>query len=522
MNQSYEQLPNVFNVAAYFVEGNLYRGHGSRPAFYHQDQTYTYSDVYTKVRSAAGLLSDLGVERENRVAIVLPDSPEFVFAFWGAIWLGAVPVPINTGSTVDDIQYILQDCRAKVLLTNQEWQEKLAPIQSKLLRHVLLTDGETPFGSALNQQTKELTPAETSPDEPAFWLYTSGSTGRPKGVLHLHRSMVVCAQLYGKNTLGLHQDDITYSVAKMPFAYGLGNTLYMPMAVGGAAVLSDAPNAFDVIGDIHRYRPTILFGIPAVYAGILAAHEITPLDVSSLRLCASAAEQLPSTIWHKWQETFGIKIYEGIGTTELLHIFLSNRPGECRPGSSGRPVPGYDVRVVDQNGLPLPPGEIGSLEVSGKSLMLGYWNRLRETREALHGETMLTGDKYLCDRDGYFSFMGRKDDFFKVNGQWVSPFEIEDVLLQHESVLDVAAIPESDGGEHLTQVVAYICLKSGFSQSGQLEDSIRKFAKSQLAHFKAPKTIHFLSELPRTSTGKIHRKALLKTTRKVVPTSELV
>jgi benzoate-CoA ligase family protein len=522
MNQIEEQLPSVFNVAAYFVEGNQYRGHGSRAAFYHQHETYTYSNVYTFVRRAAGLLSELGLERENRMAILLPDSPDFVFAFWGAIWLGAVPVPINTGYSVDDIQYILQDCRAKVLLTNQEFQEKLAPIQSKFLRHVLLSDGENPFSRVLNQQTKEPTPAETSGDEPAFWLYTSGSTGRPKGVIHLHRSMVICAELYGKNTLGMHQDDITYSVAKMPFAYGLGNTLYMPMAVGGAAVLSDAPNAFDVIDDIHRYRPTIFHGIPALYAAMLAAHEITPLDVSSLRLCASAAEQLPSTIWHKWQETFGIKIYEGIGTTELLHIFLSNRPGECRPGSSGRPVPGYDVRVVDGNGLPVPPGEVGSLQVSGKSLMLGYWNRLRETREALYGETMLTGDKYLCDRDGYFCFMGRKDDFFKVNGQWVSPFEIEDVLLQHESVLDVAAVPESDGGEHLTQVVAYICLKSGFSESGQLEDSIRKFAKSHLPHFKAPKTIHFLSEVPRTSTGKIHRKALLNTKRQVAPTGELV
>jgi len=511
MDQIYEQLPSVFNVASYYVEGNLSRGNGERAAYYHQDETYTYSNVYTNVRCAAALLSELGLERENRIAILLPDSPEFVFAFWGAIWLGAIPVPINTGCTLDDIQYILQDCRAKVFLTTQEWQEKLAPIQSKFWRHTLLTDGDNPFASLLKQQTKELAPAETSPDEPAFWLYTSGSTGRPKGVLHLHQSMVVCAELYGKNTLGLHQDDITYSVAKMPFAYGLGNTLYMPMAVGGAAVLSDAANAFDVIADINRYRPTILHGIPALYAGMLAAQEITPLDVSSLRLCASAAEQLPSTIWHKWEETYGIKIYEGIGTTELLHIFLSNRPGECRPGSSGRPVAGYDVRIVDQDGLPLPLGEIGNLQVRGKSLMVGYWNRLRETREALYGETMLTGDKYLCDADGYFSFMGRKDDFFKVNGQWVSPFEIEDVLLKHESVLDVAAIPESDGGENLTQVVAYISLKADFSESPELEDSIRKFAKSQLPHFKAPKTIHFVDDLPRTPTGKIHRKALLKT-----------
>ena len=511
MDKIYEQLPNVFNAAAYFVEGNLHKGNGERAAFYHKEETYTYRKVSNDVRRAAGLLSELGLEQENRIAILLPDSLELVFAFWGAIWMGAVPVPINTACSIDDIQYILQDSRAKVLLTTQEWQNKLAPIQSKCLHHILLTDGEQPFRSLLSQVNTEPTPAETSGDEPAFWLYTSGSTGRPKGVLHAHKSMVVSAELYGKNTLGLQPDDITYSVAKMPFAYGLGNTLYMPMAVGAAALLSDAPNAFDIIDDIHRYRPTIFFGIPALYAAILAVQEITPLDVSSLRMCASAAEQLPRTIWQKWQETYGIKIYEGIGTTELLHIFLSNKPGECRPGSSGRPVPGYDVQVVDENGLPTPPGEVGSLQVRGKSLMLGYWNRLRETREALYGETMLTGDKYLCDEDGYFCFMGRKDDFFKVNGQWVSPFEIEDVLLQHESVLDVAAMPESDGGEHLTQVVAYITLKSGFAESPELEDSIRKFAKAQLTHFKAPKNIQFLEELPRTSTGKIHRKALIKT-----------
>lgn len=511
MNQIYEQLPSVFNVAAYFVEGSLAKGYGERAAFYHKDDTYTYRKVNNNVRSSAGLLSELGLERENRIAILLPDSPEFVFAFWGAIWMGAVPVPINTACSVDDIQYILQDSRAKVLLTTQEWQEKLSPIQSQFLRHVLLADGDHPFESLLSQISTPPTPAETSGDEPAFWLYTSGSTGRPKGVIHLHKSMVVCTELYGINTLGLQEDDITYSVAKMPFAYGLGNTLYMPMAVGAAAVLSDAPNAFDVIADIHRYRPTVLHGIPALYAGILAVNDITPLDVSSLRLCGSAAEQLPRTIWQKWYETYSIKIYEGIGTTELLHIFLSNRPGECRPGSSGRPVPGYSIQVVDENGLPVPPGEIGSLQVRGKSLMLGYWNRLPETREALYGETMLTGDKYLCDEDGYFCFMGRKDDFFKVTGQWVSPFEIEDVLLQHESVLDVAVVPGCGEGEHLTAAIAYISLKSEFSKSPELEDSIRKFARSQLPNFKAPKTIHFLDDLPRTPTGKIHRKALLKT-----------
>lgn len=515
-----ERLPNIFNVAAYFLARNLELGRSEKVAFYDRDQTYNYGEVNRFVRSAARLLSELGVERENRIAILLPDSSELVFAFWGAIWLGAVPVPINTASNLDDIQYILQDSRAKVLLTTQEWQEKLLTASSFPCRagglegigltscQVLLTDGEKPFLSLLDRQNKEQLPcAETSRDEPAFWLYTSGSTGKPKGVIHNHQSMVVCAENYGKARLGLQPDDITYSVAKMPFAYGLGNSLYMPMAVGAAAVLSDASNAFDIIADIQRYRPTVLFGIPSIYASILSVSEIAPLDTSSLRLCLSAAEQLPKTIWYKWKETYGIEIYEGIGTTELLHIFLSNAPGECRPGSSGRPLSGYEVQVVDAKGFPLPPGEIGDLQVSGESLMLGYWNRLRETRQALYGNVMRTGDKYLRDADNYFWFMGRKDDFFKVNGMWVSPFEVEDILLQHESVLDAAIVPER--GEQLAEITAYISLKPDFQASKDLEDSIRKLARAKLPNFKVPKKFHFLEKLPRTPTGKIHRKSLL-------------
>ena len=505
-----EQLPSVFNVAAYFLEGNLAQGRSEKVAFYHQRETYTYAQLNSFVRRTARLLSELGLGWENRLAILLPDTPEFVFAFWGAIWLGVVPVPINTACTVDDIQYILQDSRAKLLLTTQEWQEKLTPIQSQFLHHVLLTDGENPFASLINQRDELLPCAETSRDEPAFWLYTSGSTGRPKGVVHLHQSMVVCAEQYGKATLSLHKDDITYSVAKMSFAYGLGNTLYMPMAVGAAAVLSDASNAFDIIADIQRYRPTILFGIPSSYAAMVAVHEIAPLNSSSLRLCVSAAEQLPKTIWYKWREIYGLEICEGIGTTELLHIFLSNALGECKPGSSGRPIPGYEVRVVDENGFPVAPGEIGDLQVVGESLMLGYWNRLRETREALYGKAMRTGDKYLRDADGYFWFMGRKDDFFKINGMWVSPFEIEDVLLQHEYVLDAAVMPSSNG-KHLTEIVAYVSLKPSFERTADLEESIRQLAKRKLPHFKAPKKIYFLETLPRTPTGKIHRQSLRQT-----------
>ncbi|MEH2080286.1 MAG: benzoate-CoA ligase family protein [Nostoc sp.] len=509
MDSISEQLPQIFNIAAYFIEGNLAQGRSEKTALYYQDEKYSYVQVKRFVQRTAQLFSHLNLERENRIAILAPDSPEFVFAFWGAIWLGAVPVPINTGSSVEDIRYILHDSRAKIFLTTQEWQEKLAPIQSQFLHHILLTDGTNSFISLLFEQNETLAYAETSRDEAAFWLYTSGSTGRPKGVIHVHQSMVVCAERYAKNTLGLHIDDITYSAASMPFAYGLGNTLYMPMAVGASTILSNANNAFDIITDIHRYQPTVLFGIPSVYTAILAIDEITTLDVSSLRLCVSAAEQLPKTIWLKWLDTYNHEICEGIGTTEFLHIFLSNLLGTCKPGSSGRPVSGYDIQVVDENGYPCPPNVIGDLEVKGESLMLGYWNRLPETRKVIYGNTMRTGDKYLYDAEGYFYFMGRKDDFFKVNGQWISPLEIEEVLHQHPQIFEVAVIPESDNGEQLTQIVAYVSLKTGQEPSPELEKNIQKFAKQRLPHFKAPKIVRFLQQLPRTATGKIHRNLLV-------------
>jgi benzoate-CoA ligase family protein len=505
-----KQLPDIFNVAAYFIKGSIYKGYAERIAFYHRDEVYTYRKVHEEVSRVAGLLRKLGLERENRIAILLPDSPEFVFAFWGAIWMGAVPVPINTACQLEDIKYILQDCRAKILITNQEWQKQLSSFESEFLEKTILTDGDNSFTKQLTQINDECYPAKTSPNEPAFWLYTSGSTGKPKGVIHLHRSMLACAEQYGEATLQLRKEDIVYSVAKMPFAYGLGNTLYLPMSVGASAVLADGNNVFDIITDLNRYRPTVLFAIPATYAGMLAVQEIASLDPSSLRLCVSAAEQLPKSIWQKWKNTFGKEICEGIGTSELLHIFLANRSGECRPGSCGKPVPGYDIQIVDDRGLELPRGEIGNLQVSGDSIMLQYWNRPQETRQVVCGQTMKTGDKYLCDLDGYFFFMGRQDDAFKVSGQWISPFEIEDVLLQHQSVLDVAIVPESDGVYNLNHVVAYIALKSEYNQSEQLKDNLRKYARAQLPHFKAPKIINFLDRLPRTPTGKIHRKSLLK------------
>jgi benzoate-CoA ligase family protein len=506
-----ESLPRSFNVARYFlVETNVEAGRGDRIAFYHREETLSYLDVLRSTKRAAGLLSELGVEPENRVAVLLPDSPELVFAFWGALWIGAVPIPINTTYTADDVQFIIRDSRAKVLLTTEAWSEGLGPLDAPALRRVLRADGGEPFRSLLDQAKHVEEAASTCGDEPAFWLYTSGSTGRPKGVIHAHHDMVVCAELYGKGTVGLRESDISYSIAKIPFAYGLGNTLYMPAAVGASAVLSDALNVFDTIADLHRYRPTVFWGIPSTYANLLATAELSPVDVSSLRLCLSAAEQLPEAIWRAWRDKHGSEICEGIGTTELLHIFISNRPGECRPGSSGRPVAGYDVRIVDADGHPVPPGEIGDLEVAGESLMLGYWNRRRETRAALFGSSMRTGDKYLADEDGFLRFMGRKDDLFKVNGLWVSPMEVEEVLMQHPSVLACAVVHEGNVERALQQVIACVVLKPSSEDSPGIENKIRQFSKSRLPRFKAPSAVRVLDSLPYTATGKVDRKALRK------------
>jgi len=508
MESIYAQLPRTLNIAAYFIEENLRNGRGDAPVYLYQNNVLTYRQVHTSVKRMAALLQTLGVEWENRIALLLPDSPELVISFWGSVWTGAVPVPINTAYRQNDIAYILEDCRARVLVTTREWRDRLLTHSFPFLRHRLVVDEPPTLMTALEIVQQEPEAAATTRDDAAFWLYTSGSTGQPKGVIHLHHDMLVCAELYARNTIGLREDDLIYSIAKVPFAYGLGNTLYMPMAVGAAAILSDAPNAFDIVADIHRYRPTVFFGIPSIYSAILNIQELSPLDPSSLRLCISAAEQLPPSIWYRWRDRFGLEICEGIGTTEMLHIFLSNQPGKCKPGSSGQVVPGYTVRVVDEAGNLADPATVGDLEVGGESLMQGYWNRHQETREAIFGDYMKTGDKYLVDADGYFYFVGRRDDRFRVQGQWVLPFEIEDALLQYAGVQDVAVVAEVDESKDLAQVVAYVALGPEVAATATFERELKKHARQKLAHFKIPQRILFVDSIQRTATGKIDRKRI--------------
>ena len=522
MESIYAQLPRHFNVASYFIENALLEGRLNSPAYLFPEGSLSFGEVKRSVRHMAAFLQELDLEWEQRVALLLPDSPELVIAFWGSVWAGAVPVPINTAYRPDDIRYILEDCRAKVVVTNRAWRDQLADHLTAFQERLVVVDEPPSLLSLLDTVTREPDAATTTRDDVAFWLYTSGSTGRPKGVIHLHHDMVVCAELYAKHILGLHADDVAYSVARIPFAYGLGNTLYMPMAVGAAAVLSDAVNAFDVIADIHRYRPSIFFGIPGVYAALLNVQELAPLDPSSLRLCVSAAEQLPPSAWYRWRERFGLEICEGIGTTELLHIFLSNKPGQCKPGSSGRDVPGYMVRIVDERGTPVQPGDVGDLEVGGESLMLGYWNRHQETREAIYGDYMKTGDKYFADEDGYYYFAGRRDDRFRVNGQWVLPFEVEDVLLQYPGVQDAAVIAEVDEEKGQARVIAYITLHPDTVPSVDLERLLKKHAKQRLSHVKVPQRILFVPAIQRTATGKIDRQYLRKQALSVTKEVEII
>jgi benzoate-CoA ligase family protein len=508
MDLSYQQLPIAFNAADHFAARNIRAGRSTKVAFSYGDWKVTYADLLDGVHRAATLIRQSGVQREQRVALALPDSPELVFLFWGAIWAGCVPVPLNVASRIEDLCYAIEDSRARLLATNASLRAAMVLSDGP---RVIVIDGPAALQDVLAATPPMTTHAATHRDEPAFWLYTSGTTGKPKAVIHAHHHMVTCAEKYGRSVISLSEKDICYSVAKIPFAYGLGNSLYMPMAVGGAAVLSSATNAFDVVADVARFRPTVFFGLPSIYAELLALQEIAPLDTSSIRLCISAAEQLPIPIWQGFRDRYQLEICEGIGTTEMLHIFLANRPGACKAGTSGRPVPGYDVQVVAADGSEAKPGEVGSLLVSGSTLMLGYWNRDPETRRAIHGYGMRTGDRYVVDEEGYFTFIGRDDDLVKVHGMWVTPIEIESVLLQHSAVADCGVVLDRTSDESMPKLEAYVVLRSGVERQNAAMD-IRTFAKSRLQSFKVPRQVHVVATLPRTPTGKLDRKRLAAVT----------
>ncbi|HEX9074636.1 MAG TPA: benzoate-CoA ligase family protein [Anaerolineae bacterium] len=504
-------LPERYNASTTFIDANLDAGRGNKTAILYGDQALTYNDVAAMVNQTGNALIHLGVQMEQRVLLLLLDSPEFVASFFGAIRMGAVPIPTNTLLKPPDYEYLLNDSRAVALIVSEPLYASIEPIRANLkwLKHIIVV-GKAPagtihFGDWIKGESAELAPADTSRDDACFWLYSSGTTGFPKGAVHLQHDMVYCAENYARSVLDINENDRTFSVAKLFFAYGLGNGLYFPFYVGGTAVLYPGrPEPKPIYETLTKYKPTLFFCVPTAYAGLLAVDDTSAYNLSSVRLCVSAGEALPKALFDKWVAKWGVEILDGIGSTEILHIFISNRAKEVRAGSSGKLVPGYEARVVDEDDRALPQGEVGNLLIRGDSTCAFYWNKHAKTKETLQGEWIRTGDKYLIDKDGYFWYQGRSDDMLKAGGIWVSPVEVEATLMLHPTVLECAVIGLMDKDE-LVKPKAFVILKQGCTPSAELEAELKAFVKDKIAAYKYPRWIEFTSELPKTATGKIQR-----------------
>jgi len=506
------ELPERLNAAAVFVDVHIAEGRGPKPAILCGDRTVTYQDLYEGVNRFGGAIRELGVRIEERVAILLPDTPEWVFAFFGAMKIGAVAVPMNTILLPKDYEYLLNDSRARVLVVAPELLPKIAEVRDRLryLEHVVVT-GEPPprdlaLDDVLGAASPELEPEDTSKDDAAFWLYSSGTTGFPKGAIHLHHDMIVEADLYARQTIGIRESDVSFSVPKLFFAYGLGNGLYFSLRVGGTNVLlpgRPTPDAaFDVI---DRYQPTVFYSVPTSYAAMLHLAEKTKRQsLGRVRMCVSAGEPLPKHLFDKWLERFGVEILDGIGSTEILHIFISNRPGQARPGSTGQVVPGYEAKILDDEGNELGPREVGTLFIKGDSIAMAYWNKHEQSKDTFRGEWINTHDKFLVDEDGYYWYAGRTDDMIKVSGQAVWPTDVEALLQEHPAVLEsgVAGTADPDG---LIKPVAYVVLKDSQQASPELARELQHFIKKSTAPHKYPRAVIFVDSLPKTATGKIQR-----------------
>ena len=510
-------IPPQFNAADYFVDRNVREGRGDNVAIECGDERVTYEQLQERVNRFGSALRDrLGVRAEERVLLLMVDEPAFAYAFFGTMKIGAVAVPINTLLKEADYRYLLHDTRAAVLVVSGALLPSIARLprdEFKRLRHVVVVGdatlpGSAPFDALLSQGDTDLAAEPTSRDEAAFWMYSSGSTGASKGCVHLHHDMAVCARLYGGGVLGITESDRTYSVAKLFFAYGLGNALYFPLSVGATTILSAMPpTAASVYATIERYRPTIFYSVPTGY-GMMLAHARTDgaadFDLSSLRLAVSAGEALPPALFERFQRRFGLEILDGIGSTENLHMFISNRPGAVRIGSSGQLMNGYEARILDNDRQPVATGDIGNLWIKGESVCSAYWNQHEKSHDTIEGRWLRTGDKYSQDADGYFWYAGRSDDMLKVGGQWVSPIEVENALLSHPDVLECGVIGHEDK-DRLVKPLAFVVLRGGIEETAERGGELQTFVRTQLAEFKRPRWVRFVPALPKTATGKIQR-----------------
>jgi len=502
------EIPRDYNAAHDLLARNA--GRAGKTAFIDaaSGATLTFGELDDQAHRFANALRAHGFAPESRILLAMLDTPEWPVAFLGCILAGVVPVAANTLLTTKDFDFMLRDSRAQGLVVSRALVPAFAPLigQVPTLRTVFTAGDDSAsdmaFAHMLRAQAATKTIAETCADDACFWLYSSGSTGTPKGTVHLHSHLIQTAELYGRGVLGIQESDVVYSAAKLFFAYGLGNGLTFPMSVGATAVLLPGrPTPAEVFAILKKHQPTIFYGVPTLYAAMLADSSRPQKSELKLRVCTSAGEALPAEIGRKWTAQYGCDILDGIGSTEMLHIFLSNRPGEVRYGSTGKAVPGYDLRIVGDDGRDCAAGEIGELQISGPSSALMYWNSRAKTKATFAGDWTRSGDKYTVDADGYYTYSGRSDDMLKVGGIYVSPFEVEACLMTHPAVLEVAVIGMADSDE-LIKPKAFVVLKTGQSASAE---ELKTHVKQQLAPYKYPRWIEFVTELPKTATGKIQR-----------------
>lgn len=506
-------VPERFNAATHFVDRHLAEGRGARTAFRFRGRAVSYREVAQRANRLGNALLARGVQMEQRVLLALPDRPEFAEAFWGAMKIGAVPVPVGDALPAEELAFMLEDSRARAVIACEAAATEILKVRGRhpALQALIVVDGrgELEYERLLEPASPELVPADTSRDDVALWLYTSGSTGRPKAAVHLHHDLVYAAELVGRGTFGIGPDDVVFSASKLHFAFGLGNALYFPALVGAASVLvPERLDALRIFELIQAERPTVLFAVATVYRRLLQLAEAERrFDCSSLRLCVSSGEALPAALFHAWQSRFGVELLDVFGSTEALHDFIANRPGAARAGSSGQVIPGFEARLVDDQGRPVAPGMVGQLLIKGDSTSPGYWNRHERTRATMLGEWLRTGDMFYQDTDGYFFFCGRTDDMLKVGGMWVAPAEVEAALGEHPAVAEVAVIGRGDA-DGLTKPHAFCVLRDGMAGSDALAAELREGVRRRLGGYKSPRWVDFVPELPRTATGKIQRFAL--------------
>lgn len=504
-------LPLYYN-AVDILEHNLAE-RAEKTALYSRERNLTFQEVSNEANQIGNALKKLGVRRGEYVALLSLDVAEWVTTFFGTLKIGAVHIGINTLLTPAEYKYILNDSRPSVLVVHEALWSKVKEIWGELpfLKHVIIIgegDGEAiSYADWIAGKSAELETVATHREDFCTLNYSSGTTGQPKGILHAHKDLPLTAANWGQNVLGLTENDRTFAVAKLFFTFGTGGNLIFPWSVGASIVLfSGSPRvAPDVLSMVNDFQPTILYNAPTGYAMAMAIDDFTEkYDLSSLRLCVSAGEALPAPIWNRWKEHTGLDIIDGIGSTEVYHIFLSNRPGDIRPGSSGKPFDGYELRIVDEDGNDVKQGEIGNLLVNGESVALSYLHQYERSRQTFRGEWLFTGDKYYVDEDGYYWHAGRSDDMLKVGGIWASPMEIESTLLSHAAVLECAVVAHEDH-DNLIKPKAFVVLKEGFDPDDELSSELIEFCREKMAGYKRPRWVEFVTELPKTATGKIQR-----------------